>query len=104
MIRLLGQQQAILRRSRRPRVSNQLAVFAAMMLFASTQVPAPNATEVEAGSAALAVDAVVENVEPGAAQEGLEEQQQASAVETAGVSGGNEDSRGLNLSLFLFRR
>jgi len=75
-----------------------------MMLFASTQVSAPDATEVDAGSAALAVDAVAESAEPGAAQEGLEEQQQASAVETAGVSAGDKDSRGLNLSLFLLRR
>jgi hypothetical protein len=50
------------------------------------------------------VDAVAESAEPGAAQEGLEEQQQASAVETAGVSAGDKDSRGLNLSLFLLRR
>lgn len=74
------------------------------MLFASTQVPAPDATEVEAGSSALALGEVAEDAEPGAAHEGLEEQHQASALEKPAVSGGNKDSRGLNLSLFLLRR
>lgn len=86
--------------SRRRRVSNQLAAFAAIMLFASTQVDSPG--ETDSGHPVndmLAQELVYEHdsrADPAPESE--------SGGITEAVLGSHTKARGLDFSLFLFRR
>lgn len=103
MIRLLGPVHTTLRRLRRRRISNQLAAFAAIMLFASTQVPAPDAPDVEHGPQALALNEVTEDGEPDTNLDGLQQEEQPSPLAAPATTAADRRSRDLNLSLFLLR-
>ncbi len=103
MISLPEQGTKTLRRRRRMKISNQLAAFAAIMLFASTQVSTPDQFESITGAEmAMGVDDVQE----------LDEKTLAGGQVLLGsddpvpaqpISGAKQKKR-LNLSLFRFRR
>lgn len=107
MIRLPRHGPSALRSARRRRISNQLAAFAAIMLFASTQIPTP-----EAGGPAdtdfavpVGADRVEAHADVAPVVASLEHtEQEAPSLESTGAAGHSPDARGLNLSLFLLRR
>lgn len=101
MIRLTAQGNISRRRLRRRRISNQLAAFAAIMLFASTQVPAPQA---ESGTEAAPGLAAAEFRRDGTAAVSPAREAEAAPVVAQAVAADPKKSRGLNLSLFLLRR
>lgn len=101
MIRINGNVKRASGFSRRRRISNQLAAFAAIMLFASTQVNAPvpdgSDTSAPANIASHQVDGDHDSgTDPG--------KESADDVMSQAVSTRRARARGINFSLFLFRR
>jgi hypothetical protein len=108
MIKLYGIGKQASRSKQRRRIANQLAAFAAIMLFASTQVAGPENSVHESESAATAVMLDSEMVgefnehqdDPPDSDAG----KSAEAVALQTVSSAAPKRRGLKLNLFLFRR
>lgn len=101
MIRLSGNWKRAPGISRRRRISNQLAAFAAIMLFASTQVNAP----VPDGSDASPPANIASHEVDGDRDSATDPRHElAGDVKTQAVSTRRAKARGINFSLFLFRR
>lgn len=86
---------------RRRRISNQLAAFAAIMLFASTQVNAPVPAGSDESTPANIASYRVNDDHDSGTDTGNES---AGDVMPQAVSTRRAKARGVNFSLFLFRR
>ena len=104
MIRLNGTKLTNIRKPWRRRISNQIAVIAAIMLFASTQIGAPQA----AGEGFNTETEVAAQFTNSAANSGSLESSvvlsPASSDSSKNVSTKSKKRKRLKLDLFLFRR
>ncbi len=101
MIRINGNVKRASGFSRRRRISNQLAAFAAIMLFASTQVNAPVPDGSDKSTPANIASHEVDGDHDPATDPGNET---AGDLMSQAVSSRRTSARGINFSLFLFRR
>jgi hypothetical protein len=104
MIKISETSKSNLRRPWRRRISNQLAAFAAIMLFASTQIGTTDSANdgVEPNTRVVAQNTLAEV--NGMQLEKNTMANQTSANKPSNTSPGSKKRKGLKLDLFLFRR
>jgi len=81
-----------------------MAIFAAIMLLASTQVELPEPAESAGGLAPTLMSKVVDNIGDSADNYPEEFDEAASPVSSGAMSSRSKKSRGLSLDLLQFRR
>lgn len=93
------------RRHRRVRISNQIAAFAAIMLFASTQVAGPLSGDKADNTAGALTEhnVLLDRTQQNDSDDLLDLKDTQESVSATPVSSGKSKKR-LNLSLFRFRR